>query len=160
MRCLTTVRLIMCTTAVACASPGGSSANTRPDAEPSGQIIPTTYRGDRFFATLPLVRGDTVSFFLDTGGGTLLWEPYLPYLELASSQDTVTFANGTKAAVAPFPKLREGASLPPILGSGPQGDRLVVRTRRDDLAFVGCHAAGERRSTCGTRGHAYRWLAV
>src|SRR4029079_14077989 len=70
-------------------------------------------------------RGDTVVLFTDTGSGTLVWDSYIPYLELTVT-DTITNARGVKTGLTPFPVFRADASLPTAITQTPQGTGLLV----------------------------------
>ncbi len=111
------------------------------------RVIPTRYSADRFFAVATLPRGDTATFFLDTGSGSYVWEPYMPYLEL-SAVDTLVGASGAKSAVVPFPTLRPDNVLPPAVAQSPQGTRLIVypvdpRARNTFAAWIGRTTQGQ-----------------
>lgn len=100
--------------AIGCATAAGRSSHRgAPLPIPAGtQIIPTRYSGDRFYATPVLPQGDTVSIFLDTGGGTLVWAPFTRWFGL--TVDSMLLANGNKVAVTEFPVFQSGHVPPPV----------------------------------------------
>jgi hypothetical protein len=143
-RFLTTLLSLACT--AACAVPVSRSSTGSPTAV-NDRIISTRYDADRFFATAPLRRGDTATFFLDTGSGTYVWDSYIPYLEL-TIRDSVPNARGVKTAVTPFPVLREPDALPPAVSSSAQGTGLLVypvdwRARNNFVAWIGRSSQAE-----------------
>ncbi len=108
-----------------CAARTQSSSNLAATPALSGTtLIPTRYSADRFFAIAVLPRGDTATVFLDTAGGTLVWESYLSWLGL--SVDSVAGNNGKKFAVATYPQFRDAAAFPPAVVRTPAGTGLRV----------------------------------
>src|SRR5262245_31498423 len=111
---------------IACASTARSSGGD--GVAPSNDlVIPTRYVNDRWFATAVLARGDTATFFLDTGVPySRVWDSYLPYLELAATDSITHREIGFKTAVTAFPQFRPDASLPPAIAQSAQGTGLIV----------------------------------
>jgi hypothetical protein len=132
--------------AVACAPSAGTRVT--PAAAPTNdRVIPTRYVADRFFATAVLPRGDTATFFLDTGSGSYVWDAYIPWLEVTAA-DTITTARGAKIALAPFPTFRADASLPPAITETAQGTRLQVgavdyRASNNFIAWIARTSQGQ-----------------
>ncbi len=124
MRLRKSLYLTLVLSVVGCAST--TTRGSTPAPSVGDLVIPTKYVADRFFATPILRRGDTATFFLDTGGGTAVWDPYIPYLELKVT-DSIVAASGAKSLLTPLPEFRSDASVPPAISQSAQGQRLVAR---------------------------------
>ena len=116
---------------VACAPPPGSLAS---GPLPAGaHLLPAHFENDRLYGTPVLPRGDTAVIFLDTGGGTLVWEPYVKWMGLTI--DSIVGARGAKIPVTEFPAFRNDRTLPSIAAKSVYGNHLVVRSA-DPTGFV------------------------
>jgi hypothetical protein len=80
-------------------------------------VIPTRYRGDRFFAAPVSQQGDTIVLLMDTGGGgVFVIKPVLERLGIAPK--FVEVAEGDSVFEGgPFPTFSHDASIPPALGT-------------------------------------------
>lgn len=97
------------------------------------RIIPTRYDGDRFYAMPVTQEGDTMSMFLDTGGGTLIFRPAAGQFRL--KVDSVASQNGQRE-VASFPLFQPGSELPDAVSESPQGRRLLISEPKAGLAAM------------------------
>jgi hypothetical protein len=97
------------------------------------QLIPTRYIGDRFFATPITPAGDTIPIFLDTAGGTLIWEPDITALGL--TLDSVKTSSGAYRHAVALPAFRADRSVPPVVTASLQGDKLLAYPISDPNGF-------------------------
>lgn len=128
---------------VACAA----ATATHPAPAAGDQVIPTRYLADRIFATAVLERGDTATFFLDTGSGTYVFDTFIPFLEVVPL-DTLTNSRGVKVPVMSFPSFRANAALPPAIVASPQGKGLLTyvndwRASNNFVAWISRESQGE-----------------
>jgi hypothetical protein len=86
--------------------------------------LPVRYEADRWFVTPVTAGGDTVAFYLDTGGGiNMLLAPAAERLRLPVDS---AGADGRTMRITPMPAFAAGASIPAPAEAAPFGGRLAV----------------------------------
>ena len=110
-----------------------SSTSVAPVATAGAHVIPTRYFGDRFFGTPVMPNGDTLVLFLDTGGGTLMWEPTVARYSLPAV-DSIPARAGGFIRLVDLPAFRPERSLPGAIAKTRYGTRLAVRSTADGFA--------------------------
>jgi hypothetical protein len=77
-------------------------------------ILPVRYDEHRFYVEPVTIEGDKLSFFTDTGGGLFIFSDVVDRLKIS----VLKFEeNGRPLEYIELPKFKEGASIPPPLGS-------------------------------------------
>ncbi|NOT07938.1 MAG: hypothetical protein HOP28_07005 [Gemmatimonadales bacterium] len=91
---------------------------------PAGRPIPLRIVADRLYATPVTLRGDTLLFYLDTGGGAnMVYERALPRLGTAAEWMRT---DGDSTRVAAMPAFTREASIPAPGRASFTGERLMV----------------------------------
>lgn len=122
-------------TAISTASTACRSATRSESSQRSGvatvssgaHVIPARVTGDRFFGTPVMRNGDTLVLFLDTGGGTLIWEPTVARYKIPIV-DSVVARGGGYVKLVDVPAFKPDRSVPPVIASNRLGARLAVRS--------------------------------
>jgi hypothetical protein len=100
---------------------GNDPAQPRPG-EPI--TIPTRYSGDRFLAVPTTKSGDVLTFYTDSGGGTIVFANMVERLKLATSEMPGEWDTAKTARFAELPSFKAGVVIPPPLGV--KGGKLLV----------------------------------
>lgn len=83
-------------------------------------VIPTRYIADRFFAAPITLQGDTLQLIMDTGGGNI-FVTKSALLRMGITPTFMEIAEGDSLwDGGAFPRFKDGASIPPALGT-PKG---------------------------------------
>lgn len=109
-----TILVLMIFVLLAACVPAHQAALAQSNMPVEPQVIPTRYVGHLFYATPVTVRGDTLVFLIDSGGGTSLRQNVVRRYNLPRFF-TGYYIAGDSVFRAPLPLFREGASIPPPL---------------------------------------------
>jgi hypothetical protein len=125
---------------------GKDTPGVRPTS--NGEIMPTLYDNDRFFATPVTTAGDTVTLLLDTGDSGRLFEEGA--LRLGLRIDSVMLSRGPRRVV-PLPEFKPGRAIPSPVDAPPFGTRTILTRPTDKFDTL------MARRTMGQMG--YQWFA-
>lgn len=106
--------MLSCLTLVICLMSVPVTTVTRGDGLEDAWKIPVNYRAGRFFARPVATTGDTLTLFLDTGGGTWLFDSTVARLGMPIDSAPHDSTDGSNPGpLVAFPTFHHDASIPP-----------------------------------------------